>query len=351
MISGFLLYRAFCAAAFAGRPPPAPRLFFRRRALRIVPAYWIALTGTLLFQHATTIKAGLDGGFGSFTATQLLSLYSLTHIYSQHWFYAGMSQSWTLAVEITFYLMLPAYALLMRKLGAGRDPDARLRLELTGAAALYLVSLGWRTLVFYGGVLPRSRSTGCRAISTSSGSAWRSPPCTRGRRRPVGISRCSNGSVATPTSASPSRSRATSSSRSGSTCRAGSSRSPARAYARNFLHSLVAVFVLVPAVFGPQDRSLFRRFLRWRPWCTSASCRTACTSGTTTSSSRRASGPASRVQRQLRDAAHHHARVEHGGRDGQLLPRRAADPAAERTGRSSPAAAPRQSDRIGRRRR
>ena len=38
-----------------------------------------------------------------------------------------------------------------------------------------------------------------------------------------------------------------------------------RAYARNFLHSVVAVFVLIPAVFGPQDVSLFRRFLRWRP--------------------------------------------------------------------------------------
>jgi peptidoglycan/LPS O-acetylase OafA/YrhL len=38
-----------------------------------------------------------------------------------------------------------------------------------------------------------------------------------------------------------------------------------RAYARNFLHGLVAVFVLIPAVFGPQDVSLFRRFLRWQP--------------------------------------------------------------------------------------
>jgi len=38
-----------------------------------------------------------------------------------------------------------------------------------------------------------------------------------------------------------------------------------RAYTRNVLHSLVAVFVLIPAVFGPQDRSFFRQFLRWRP--------------------------------------------------------------------------------------
>ncbi|MDQ1466244.1 MAG: hypothetical protein QOH10_659 [Actinomycetota bacterium] len=266
MISGFLLYRSFCAAAFADRSPTRPRLFFRRRALRIVPAYWIALTGTLLFHHATTMKQGLDGGFGGFSATQLVSLYSLTQIYSQHWFYGGMSQSWTLAVEITFYLMLPAYALLMRKLGAGRDPDARLRLELTGAVALYLLSIGWRTLVFYGGVLPAiaqhwmpgyldifglgmalaavhawSAQTG-RHIALFEWFGRHADVCLAvalgcylfvalGLDLPRRIVEVSGG----------------------------------RAYARNFLHSLVAVFVLLPAVFGPQDTSLFRRFLRWRP--------------------------------------------------------------------------------------
>lgn len=266
MISGFLLYRTFCAATFARRVPTRPRLFFRRRALRIVPAYWIALTGTLLFQHATTIKEGLAGGFGSFTATQLLSLYSLTQIYSEHWFSAGMSQSWTLAVEITFYLMLPAYALLMRRLGSGRDPDSQLRLELMGAATLYLVSVGWRTLVFYGGIFPAIAQhwlpgyldifglgmalAAVHAWSTQTGRhvavlEWfgrHADVCLAiavacyltvafGIDLPRGIVEVTGGS----------------------------------AYARNFLHGLVAFFVLVPAAFGPQDVSLFRRFLRWQP--------------------------------------------------------------------------------------
>ena len=62
MISGFLLYRAFCAAAFAGRAPTSPRVFFRRRVLRIFPAYWIALTAILLspfFNFSTCILARL----------------------------------------------------------------------------------------------------------------------------------------------------------------------------------------------------------------------------------------------------------------------------------------------------
>jgi peptidoglycan/LPS O-acetylase OafA/YrhL len=188
---------------------------------------------------------------------------SSTHIYAQHWFYGGLSQSWTLAVEITFYLMLPAYALLMRKLGAGREPDARLRLELSGAAALYLVSVGWRTLVFSGGVLPViaqhwlpgyldifglgmalaavhawSRQTG-RHLAVLEWLGRHADVClliaigcylvvALGLDLPRGLIEVAGG----------------------------------RAYARNLLHGLVAVFVLIPAVFGPQDESVFRRFLR-----------------------------------------------------------------------------------------
>jgi len=39
----------------------------------------------------------------------------------------------------------------------------------------------------------------------------------------------------------------------------------AKGYARQFLYGATAFFLLLPAVFGPQDRGLVRRFLRWRP--------------------------------------------------------------------------------------
>jgi peptidoglycan/LPS O-acetylase OafA/YrhL len=266
MISGFLLYRTFCAAAFAGRRPSRPRVFFRRRALRIIPAYWIALTGTLLFRNATTMTAGLNGGFRGFTAMQLLSLYTLTQIYSQHWFYSGMSQSWTLAVEVSFYLMLPAYALLMRTLGARRDPDARLRLELAGAVALYLVSIGWRTLVFYSGALPAIAQHWLPGyldifglgMALAAVHAWSAQTGGHiavlewfGRHADL----CLVVAIACYLTVAlgldlPRRIIEV---------------TGGRAYARNLLHSLVALFVLMPAVFGPQNVSLFRRFLRWRP--------------------------------------------------------------------------------------
>jgi peptidoglycan/LPS O-acetylase OafA/YrhL len=38
-----------------------------------------------------------------------------------------------------------------------------------------------------------------------------------------------------------------------------------KAYAKQFLYGLTAFFLLLPAVFGPQDRGVVRRFLQWCP--------------------------------------------------------------------------------------
>jgi Predicted acyltransferases len=193
-------------------------------------------------------------------------VYTLTHIYSQHWFYGGMSQSWTLAVEITFYLMLPAYALLMRKLGAGRDPDARLRLELWGAAALYAASIGWRTLVFYGGVLPSIAQHWLPGyldifglgMALAAVHAW---SAHTGKHIAVfeWLGRHADVCLAVALACYLFVALGLDLPRRIVEVTGG------RAYARNLLHSLVAVFVIIPAVFGPQDVSRFRRFLRWRP--------------------------------------------------------------------------------------
>src|SRR5436190_12660103 len=42
-LSGFLLYRPFVAATFDPAARPRLREFYRNRALRIVPAYWVIL--------------------------------------------------------------------------------------------------------------------------------------------------------------------------------------------------------------------------------------------------------------------------------------------------------------------
>ena len=57
-ISGFLLYRPWVAARAAGAPAPAAGRYARRRALRILPAYWVALTVLAVFPGITGVFTG-----------------------------------------------------------------------------------------------------------------------------------------------------------------------------------------------------------------------------------------------------------------------------------------------------
>src|SRR5262245_57314904 len=62
----------------------------------------------------------------------------------------GISQSWTLVVEVSFYIFLPFYAALLRKLGRGRGRESRFRLEMTMLGVLYAISVVWRAVVYWG---------------------------------------------------------------------------------------------------------------------------------------------------------------------------------------------------------
>ena len=58
LLSGFLLYRPFVAARLAGRPSMGLGAYARRRALRILPAYWVALTIVAFVMHAPRFQGG-----------------------------------------------------------------------------------------------------------------------------------------------------------------------------------------------------------------------------------------------------------------------------------------------------
>lgn len=144
-ISGFLLYRPYFAAHHRGDGGPLAGAFYRRRVLRIVPAYWLALT-------LLAIYPGLDGVFGP----DWWVFYGFGQVYSQETFAQGIPQAWTLCVEVSFYLALPLYALALRRLGRGLGPDGRVRLELAVLALLSAACLGLRIAVIGEGpsVLP-----------------------------------------------------------------------------------------------------------------------------------------------------------------------------------------------------
>jgi peptidoglycan/LPS O-acetylase OafA/YrhL len=101
-ISGFLLYRPFVNARLAGARRPSLRSYARRRVLRIVPAYWVALT-------ALAILAGWSEVFSA----DFWRYYGFAQIYDSHSFDGGISVAWTLCIEVTFYALLPFFALVM----------------------------------------------------------------------------------------------------------------------------------------------------------------------------------------------------------------------------------------------
>ncbi|HVP01134.1 MAG TPA: acyltransferase [Solirubrobacteraceae bacterium] len=148
LISGFLLYRPFVAARVEGKPPIHVGRFFRRRALRIIPAYWVALT-------LLSIWPGLDG----FSAHPL-RYYTFTQIYWLDSTTKGIGPAWTLCVEVSFYLVLPLLAALIARLARGRAHWVRI--ELGVLAVLTLACLVLRSaLQAAGGFSPLQNTLLC----------------------------------------------------------------------------------------------------------------------------------------------------------------------------------------------
>jgi peptidoglycan/LPS O-acetylase OafA/YrhL len=144
-LSGLLLTRPYAAALLDGDRLPDWRRFYRRRFVRIVPAYWVALTATYLWlrPESATTASGVD---------RVLH-YLFLQIYPANTFQKGISPAWTLAVEMSFYASLPWLAVLGRRLVARRATvNQRALVLLGGIAGLYALSLGWRGLVFATGM-------------------------------------------------------------------------------------------------------------------------------------------------------------------------------------------------------
>lgn len=131
VISGFLLYRPFVAARARGQPLPSARRYARRRALRIVPAYWTALTVLAIFP-------GIVGVFSG----DWWRYYFFGQLYSNRTLGAGIPVAWTLCVEVSFYLALPLWAAMIRKLPTAQN---WLRVELFGLGLVAVLGIAVQT--------------------------------------------------------------------------------------------------------------------------------------------------------------------------------------------------------------
>lgn len=148
LLSGFLLYRPWARAAMVGERGPAVGGYSLRRAARILPAYWAMVIFTLLLLpeiqpvrwQAWPVHLGL------------------LHIYVPGFTLEGLTQTWSLATELAFYILLPVIAWIAGRRGRG-NPDASARFQLAILAIAVILALTY-TILRVSGALGTTTITG-----------------------------------------------------------------------------------------------------------------------------------------------------------------------------------------------
>lgn len=129
VLSGLLLVIPWADQAIGVREAPSVRGYYWRRALRILPAYWVV---------ALVALASLPENAQADASTWVNTL-TLTQTYQPLRLATGLTQMWSLATEASFYLVLPllgaALVVLVRRAG--------LRAGLLACGAMTALSVAW----------------------------------------------------------------------------------------------------------------------------------------------------------------------------------------------------------------
>lgn len=266
VISGFLLFRPFARALLERRSGPGVRAYALRRALRIYPLYWVVLAVVILANHIQDLDPIRFGDLPS--VGELLAYASLLHIYHPDTAIAPIGQAWTLGTEISFYVFLPLFGALLhawlRRVDNERRRMVLIGWSLVGLAAVATASKLWVALAtspdnmttrgMYTTWLPYNLDLFAAGMALGLASVWwrqrpdRVPAWTRSPRLP-GI--CWTGAavafwvVSTQLDLRPDHLIYTDS----------------QLVTRQTLYLVVGVLLVAPAVLGPQDQGLIRRFL------------------------------------------------------------------------------------------
>ncbi len=256
VLSGFLLFRPWAAAACRGVSRPDTARYLWRRALRILPAYWLIVIACLVLLPGNESQRG---------PMVWLRHLSLTQVYGFGSQAEGLSQTWSLCTEVAFYLVLPLLAVLV--LGrAGWHPRAALVVLSTAL----VVSIGWHLFRGQWGFDPRIAgqwlpgfldwfaagmalallSVHLRHPSVPAGSRWRLVDEVAAAPWACWVAAAAFLALAATPIAGP---------------RDLQTPTGGQAVAKNLLYLAVAVLVVLPAIFGPQHEGVARRLLSSRP--------------------------------------------------------------------------------------
>jgi peptidoglycan/LPS O-acetylase OafA/YrhL len=144
VLSGFLLFGPWVRSALADGPEPRLGSYLLRRAARILPAYYLAVAGSIALLWSVKHGPGVR-----FPATDDLWMFAVfAQNFSEDTLLKLDPPLWTLAVEVSFYLSLPILGwLALRLRGSGRAG------QLAVPLALLLLGLAYNRAIVGQGTL------------------------------------------------------------------------------------------------------------------------------------------------------------------------------------------------------
>ncbi len=132
ILTGFLLYRGFLRHLREGTRPDFGG-YLRRRAARILPAYYVAVVAAIVIVALVDVR-----GLPPLDQLPLFAVFAQN--FSNDTFLTVDSPTWTLCVELGFYLLLPLIVAGLLRLRAGW------RFQAGALAAMFAAGLLWRAL-------------------------------------------------------------------------------------------------------------------------------------------------------------------------------------------------------------
>jgi len=179
-LSGLLLYRPWAVAALTGQQTGPLATYLRRRALRILPAYWVVVLIALPWLNRADARH----------AWPWVQYLLLLQNYDAHPWWTGtgaqgLAQAWSLVVEVSFYLALPLLAAALTWFACRSGPPGeagvprRARRLLAGLTVLAVSSFGFSVLalhprqaLWFGATLPPQLIYFCAGMAIAVALAW-----------------------------------------------------------------------------------------------------------------------------------------------------------------------------------
>lgn len=145
VLSGFLIFLPCSHAAVNQGSRRSARGFLIRRALRILPLYYVAIVVVWSLRYTGSHEEWVS----------LLQHLTFTHVFSQENFFRIIGPAWSLADEVIFYLIVAALSPLMY-LACGRlnAQGKRAALICVSVATFILLSVGYKWWAYYVARIP-----------------------------------------------------------------------------------------------------------------------------------------------------------------------------------------------------